>query len=71
MWRSCIVTTASTQGCTPFQQLPVVSIAWMTDTVGAKSPTPATADPQKSHGGPLHATAVTLHITTASFTFVR
>ncbi|MBD2511136.1 hypothetical protein H6G91_28450 [Nostoc muscorum FACHB-395] len=43
----------------------------MTDTVGAKSLIPATADPQKSHGWPLHATAVTLHITTASFTFVR
>ncbi|MBN3923164.1 hypothetical protein [Nostoc sp. NMS4] len=59
MWRSCIVTTASTQGCTPFQQSPVVSMAWMTDTVGARSPTPATANPQKSQGWSLDATAVT------------
>ncbi|WP_414573209.1 hypothetical protein [Nostoc sp. CCY 9925] len=61
----------SIQGCTPFQQPPVVSIAPVKDTVGAKSPTPVTANPQKSHGWPLDATAVTSHIAAASFTCVR
>ncbi|MBC1222435.1 hypothetical protein GNF10_21185 [Nostoc sp. UCD121] len=48
------------------------SFACKDDRYGlAKSPTLATANPQKSHGWALDATAVTSHITTAPFTFVR
>ncbi|MBD2536289.1 hypothetical protein H6G97_46175 [Nostoc flagelliforme FACHB-838] len=60
MWRCSIVTFAvSIQGCTSFQQPPAAKRARMTDTVGAKSLIPATANPQLRQGWSLDATAVT------------
>ncbi|MBD2527654.1 hypothetical protein [Nostoc sp. FACHB-133] len=66
MFTSCIITSAADkQDCTLSQEVPAAKRARMTDTVGAKSPTPATANPQKSHGWSLDAIAVTSHITAA------